>query len=228
MLWNFFYPKDQEMEEVINNLSKLNVNSGTPEIKTSKIKYGSGYTQIIRTNVEGKLHGNQELYDNNRMMVSMEQYVNGFRDGVTRKYVNDVLVYELNYKNNELHGLCREWDTEGHMLSSIEYENGYKHGKSVIYIRAHDQIRYTEYYRGVVHGYDIAVEGDINVMEMTYRMGIPCGKKICRHSNGKVRQECEYVNGEVEGVVIEYDEDGDVMSMMKCVGGRYVGEIDAM
>lgn len=212
------------MDNIEAKLSKLNVED-LKHINKSKIKYNSGYTQIIRTNDDGRLEGDQELYDNNNVLVSFEQYRDGLKHGICRKFVGKNVVYEVQYRDGNLDGTSREWDVNGNMLSKIDYKNGLKDGKSIVYLKSHKQIRYTEYSMGKIHGNDIVVEGDVNTMEQTYHMGIPYGKRVSRHLNGKIRCISYFLDGEVEGPVIEYDEDGNIVSKMMCVKGRFVGAI---
>ena len=47
------------------------------------------------------------------------------KDGPQRKYnLNGHLKYEYNYKNNQLDGIQKEFDSEGNLISEKKYENG--------------------------------------------------------------------------------------------------------
>jgi antitoxin component YwqK of YwqJK toxin-antitoxin module len=219
------------MDSLVIDMEKLNVDINAYEellnqVKVSTISYHSGYSQIVRTNRYKNLHGNQEVYDEKRQIVRFEQYTDGYKNGYFRKYHQNVMVSEYHYVNGMLDGVCREWNFEGEMLSYIEYKNNMKNGKSVIYIKPLNQVRYTEYKNNIRHGNDIAVEGNVNVLEMTYYEGIPYGKLIKRHLNGQLLSEIKYVNGLMEGDVIEYGEKGDILSIMKVSAGRFIASVD--
>ena len=47
------------------------------------------------------------------------------KDGPQRKYYLDgQLKYEYNYKNNQLDGIQKEYDSQGNLISEKTYENG--------------------------------------------------------------------------------------------------------
>lgn len=211
------------MDGIIQGVKGININ--VKNIKKSTIKYRNGYTQIVRTNDDKNLDGNQELYDENNNLKSFDQYDNGVRNGYSRKYINKTMISEHQYDNGKLNGTCREWNENGDILSSIDYKDDKFHGDHIVFIEPHNQLRYKEYRNGKLHGNDIAVEGDVKVMEMTYKNNVPYGKRINRHSNGRLRCEVEYVNGQANGDVIEYDENGRVESKMRIINGRYTGTI---
>jgi len=48
-------------------------------------------------------------------------------------YCNGQLMYEWNYINGQLHGLCKGWYSNGQLMYEWNYINGQRHGLCINY-----------------------------------------------------------------------------------------------
>ena len=89
------------------------------------IYYPDGATlQYSRNYVYGKLHGLQQVYSRNAMLIQEESYSHGRLDGRSRYYKNGLLLREVDYRNGLLDGTYREFFPSGLVKLQIIWRNG--------------------------------------------------------------------------------------------------------
>jgi len=91
--------------------------------------------QYSRNYVLGRLHGLQQEYDRNAMLIKEESYNHGRLDGRSRYYHNGILMREVEYRNGLLDGTYREFFPSGLVRLEIFWKNGralegYRYDKS--------------------------------------------------------------------------------------------------
>jgi uncharacterized protein len=97
------------------------------------------------------LNGSDILYFANGKMRSQDSLEYGIFEGLKKEYYpngNPILIY--NYKNNHLHGPCRDYNNKGILIREINYYNGDRHGEAKYYTEngALQETRY--YYYGIL------------------------------------------------------------------------------
>ena len=80
--------------------------------------------QYSRNYVYGKLHGLQQKYDKDAMLIQEESYSFGRLDGRSRYYHNGLLIREVDYRNGLLDGSYREFFPSGLIRLEILWRNG--------------------------------------------------------------------------------------------------------
>ena len=80
--------------------------------------------QYSRNYVLGRLHGLQQEYDQNAMLIKEESYSHGRLDGRSRYYHNGILTQEVEYRNGLLDGTYREFFPSGLVKVEIFWKNG--------------------------------------------------------------------------------------------------------
>ena len=87
---------------------------------------------------ENKLYNGVEniYYDHKNMKLkSSVTYVNGMKNGVSKKYYeNGNVSYEINYENDVLNGISKSYDINGNITCEENYENGVLNGTLIKYI----------------------------------------------------------------------------------------------
>ena len=81
------------------------------------LKYSRNY-------VYGKLHGLQQEYNRNAILISEESYSHGRLDGVSRFYKNGLLSRQIEYRNGFLDGTYREFYPSGLIKLEIRWRRG--------------------------------------------------------------------------------------------------------
>jgi antitoxin component YwqK of YwqJK toxin-antitoxin module len=63
----------------------------------------------------------------NNIVRSEEEFQNGYKDGVQRYfYASGSLQQEYFLKDNDLHGVFKQWDKGGNLIKETSWENGVK------------------------------------------------------------------------------------------------------
>jgi len=89
------------------------------------IYYPDGATLKYARNYEyGKLHGLQQEYSKNAMLIKEESYKHGKLDGVSRYYDNGLLQKEITYKWDVKDGKYREFFPSGIVKLEIIWDRG--------------------------------------------------------------------------------------------------------
>ena len=78
---------------------------------------------------KGKLNGVKKTFYDDGAIAEIQYYVDGKRDGNYKKYgVNEKILEDLNYKNDELHGDATYYDGLGNIILQGQYTEGLKSG----------------------------------------------------------------------------------------------------
>ncbi|EPH10189.1 hypothetical protein HMPREF9713_02538 [Myroides odoratimimus CCUG 12700] len=148
MLYYANFVNDKEEGKVIGRFFSNNIPYGSNVSKYFYVngkKEGAGNSKGMRGEVlmnfkNGKRHGVNITSDREK---SVELYVNGKLEGVTKVYVRGVLLQsEIPYRNGKAHGVRKEFDFDGNVIKEIYYSQG-------IWVPTAKDIK-EEVYKGVV------------------------------------------------------------------------------
>lgn len=141
---------------------------------------------IYNYNSKGELHGDYYCYSDESEMY--DQYVNGARNGKKTLIKNGIVIFECDYLNGKENGHSLEKWENGNIKREMYWENGKRHGA------------YEEFHNN----------GKI-FMKGQYCRDLPVGEHKMWWENGNLASIVNYnENGEVNGMVSEYNLKGDV------------------
>ena len=120
-----------------------------------------------------------------------------------RNHENGKRKFEIDYKKGLQHGTGYTFNEDGELTSESEFKNGKKHGKAVGYFSDSQQVEYEEIWEN----------------------GIAKSFKYF-YKNGNVYQTGKYLNGKIDGLVKEYQEEyaGELVMTTNYSNGYKSGE----
>jgi antitoxin component YwqK of YwqJK toxin-antitoxin module len=128
----FDFLKPQDMKDKLDGLSKtLNGYSET--------YYESGGLRVERNYSNGKLHGSFKNFNEDGTLRGEGNFFKGKLEGLFKfesKVIgnDELLKFEINFKNGKEHGTCKEFYSDGKLKTECYYENGnQKYLKSKLY-----------------------------------------------------------------------------------------------
>ncbi len=119
-------------------------------------------------------------------LVEKNQYVKGFLDGKSLKFVNNKLYEKAYYKKNKLHNIFKRFDlTTGKITDKISYKNDVRNGISKSY-----------YQDGKIHEKEYYINDKLNGVVYKY------------NNEGKLYSICNYENDKLHGIQTFYENNG--------------------
>ncbi len=112
-----FYPDGSKKSETTYKDGKKNGIEHIFYPDGATLKYSKGY-------VHGKLHGLQQTYSQNAMLIQEKSYNHGRLDGRSHYYQNGLLAKEIDYRNGRLDGSYKEFFPSGLIKLEIFWRNG--------------------------------------------------------------------------------------------------------
>ena len=229
--------------EIINRLDKNGLKQGL-----WKFFYENGFVKEEITYLNNKKSGFLKIYDNKGILISIEKYINDIKQiGVEelkeyeiRKdyYSNGQIKIEGSYYNNLQDGIRREFDKKGKIIKGYIFNKGIMIGDGIIDVNGKKQGVWKEYY----------YTGELMSIG-SYSNSIKVGEWKFYHSNGKLEQEGTYnkngilinewnyyhentvlykneyyIDGELEGEYVEYNDTGKIIVKGQYVEGFEMGE----
>ena len=92
------------------------------KIPDDLIRYVGKYT--INQEINGKREGVWKWYENGQLWYE-QHYKEGKPHGISKGWFeNGQLKSEHNWKEGQLHGICKWWSEDGQLLSEDHYEEG--------------------------------------------------------------------------------------------------------
>jgi len=153
-------------------------------------------------------NGFNRFFYPNGQVASEGMMVNGKPDGYWKTYyVTGVLKSEGNRKNFLLDSIWLFYTSTGDTLEKISYMYGKKNGYSYKYGKPEDRARSK-------NGNIIAKELYINDKKE--------GKSYYYYPTGELKETVQFVNGMREGISMEYDREGTVITLMEYRNDRLV------
>lgn len=207
----FYYPNKQVSSEG-------NMVDGKPD-GLWKSFYVDGTRKSIGVLHEGTLDSVWIFYNEKGKIKEKINYLNGKKNGYyyTFGYFKNTDSVEVGYlKSQELYlnnlknGLSDYFYRNGNVRLSVNYVQGEKHGIAREYNEQGRLISIIDYR----HGKAIDVES-INRYKDSVKVGV--WKEF--YPNGKIKREMNYTNGELNGMVKEYDLSGELITAHRYEGG---------
>ncbi len=153
-------------------------------------------------NSEGKEHGLYRIYDANGDLITICTYINGELEGVSHR-------------------------TLGYVYHICEYINGKENGFSKKYYIENDKIYDIWYYKdGIWLDNVIQVwhpNGHLQKILHIEKNWKFCGPTTTYHPSGKKKTMYKYVYSKINGILREYDEEGNIFRIEYRVDGGVVG-----
>ena len=115
---------------------------------------------------------------------------------ISRWNKEGVLIYEANYKDNELDGIEEIFNEEGNLISSIDWKMGVKDGKEIQYYDSGGEKLIIPYKSGLKEGLEKSYyrSGRIKWV-ITYRAGKKDGAANYFKKDGALKKSLIYENG---------------------------------
>lgn len=148
--------------------------------------YNSGKVNITQHYEDGLRNGLFIEYDdsNQHKLIERGYFIDDYKEGEFRGYLNGKLAYITFYKNGNVDGKQRRY-INGVLTEKINYENGMEHGK------------YRLYY----------ITGEIET-KGRYNNGVKDGLWVTYHKNGNLKNEGFYVDDAEDGIWVDYYKNG--------------------
>ena len=166
---------------------------------------------------------------------NVEQITERYPDGnvrIERQVTQDA---EGNYVN---HGIFTEYDPKGHIFRSGEYCNGKLNGRWAQNFDAGQQGLFSDQFEkqyqgpfvseatfseGKLHGaWIVRSANGRKIIQWQFDNGVRQGKSTWWYSNGLVRRDVNYKNGQPDGDLVEYNPDGKVRARFSFIEGRLI------
>ncbi|MEM5566568.1 tetratricopeptide repeat protein [Psychroserpens sp. AS72] len=217
----------------------------------NKLYYDNGNPYIMTVSKNGEFDGEYKYYLKQGALKQKKTYKNGKLTGKYLAYFDvgeDVLEFDIDYKNDEVQGDVIEYYANGKQYSVINFKNGMRNGHEIQYYR-NGQIStkstykdnklegpYTSffangnkksigqssqgYYDGPWKNYykDGTLSSDFN-----YKAGTLDGVYKSYDTDGLIKSEFQYRKGEIISYTF-YDKSGEVLSQNRKKGGEFFYE----
>lgn len=221
--------------EVINRIDKNGLKQGL-----WKFFYSDGTLMEEVTYLNDKKNGFLKRYDENGVLVKIEKYVNDvlqtdvpeLKEYEIRKdyYSNGQIKVEGSYFNNKPDGIRREYDEEGNIIKGYIFFDGILKAEGIIDANGKKQGYWKEYYPSG----KLMAEGKykdsykVGVWNYYYENGKleqkgkynskqnPVGEWNYYYENGNIYKIENYLDGELDGDYIEFNDTGKII-----VKGQY-------
>jgi uncharacterized protein len=195
----------------------------------------------------GMRHGIFKDYDRNGNLVNITKYVDDViqesvaelaRLEIRRDYYPTGQVkVEATFRNGVPEGVRREFSEEGEIERSFFFRNGIVVAEGILSENGQRQGLWTEYYpdgrlraRGTYTDdkrtgtWEFYYEsGQLEQRGIFDERGLPSGKWIWYYEHGGLLREEHYVNGLLDGMMTEYDSDGNILTMGDYIEGLEEG-----
>ncbi len=168
----------------------------------------------------------KSYYLKNTFPSQIAQYKLGKLHGL-KEYFNDYTgakVKEELYVNGLLHGIVKEWYTNGKLSTIGKYNFGKKDSLFVNYNEDGNIYKETNYRNDTLHGMERVWELNGMIYHQSYYVnGIKEGKYSIHFSDGQKQSEVIVKNGNYEGKFISWYADGKIESVSYYVKGKKDG-----
>lgn len=151
-------------------------------------------------------------------VISHGKYVESYRDG--QKYAEGQFDMGLHT------GQWKYWHPNGQLCKTVEFKAGKPHGSWEIF-RADGTLEASKSYEnGLRSGKwsSYFEDGKQPKVEMEYVDGMIEGERFTYYSSGQVRQKITFVENQMHGPVVNWDEDGSKLSEMTFEKGQLSGK----
>jgi TonB family protein len=152
--------------------------------------YANGKRRVIEHYKDGQKNGTWRKYpepseSTDTLPSAVDNYVDGKRDGVHLAYVRGRLSEEFYYKNGELHGTYKIWDTNSQLGVSENYVDGKRDGLCR-YFNYGKCIREVTYENGRINGEEKEYDGRGELFRISWYKKGTIDSSYNYHKNGRL------------------------------------------
>ena len=228
---NSFYINGKEVAEetLSSNGVTLEILGNIPDGEVKEFnENGSLKTEAHYKN--NKLNGIVLRYDDNGVLLSREEYVNGILQGPAEYFTtlkHDTLHAQCTYKNSLLDGKRTVKQKDGILRQEETYKHGKLHGRRTIYYPNGWKESESMFENGKLHGERLLYfpTGELWYREH-YDKGRLDGERFGYFASGKVHLEEFYTEGMLEGRRCVYAENGELLCSEEYHWGSLVHNTD--
>jgi len=184
-------------------------------------------SSLVPVNAKGKKNGEQAFYEPRQGAPSQTiTWKNGVKHGPERFYHGWSVSTEIPWKDGEVHGVRKQFNSEGDVTSETTYENGQIVGTAKSYDHEGRLIREVPYKDGEMHGKRIDYWPQTGEPRriVPYVKGQSHGEVIEYHLNGKVKRRVMVKNGQLHGKEDLFNDDGEQIEQRYWLDGIMVSE----
>ncbi len=163
--------------------------------------YPSGKVKSETPLAGGKIHGKKKLYAENGLVLKVEEYRDGKRDGLLLEYYEDgTLKNHETYRDDKLNGDCFMNYPNGQKMMSGQCADGKKSGKWTLFHNNGNKYMEGSYAEGVMEGewHSYSPEGWLD-SEGEYRNGLQADIWVYYDKYRKVTKKLTMKNGMIDG-----------------------------
>lgn len=229
--------------EIINRVDKNALKQGL-----WKFFYNNGIVKEEITYLNNKKNGFLKTYDKKGILISIEKYINDIKQTDVKElkeyeirkdyYPNGRVKIEGSYYNNLADGIRREFNIEGKIIKAYIFYKGIMTGEGIIDINGKKQGPWKEYYNTGELMSSGSYSNSIRIGEWNFyhnngnieqngtynKNGTPINEWNFYHENAALYKNEYYLDGELEGEYIEYNDTGKIIVKGQYVEGFEMGE----
>jgi antitoxin component YwqK of YwqJK toxin-antitoxin module len=190
-------------------------------------KTGLWKERVGTTTFEGRYMGEKKYgvwrsYQPDGTLLTVEEFINGKRDGISLEMkANGYIGKEAYYQNDLLEGKMKHFNNSGKPELEAVYKGGKLNGPKKVYYQSNklqEESFYVDDKRDGVTRWFFE-EGKPSI-EYTYKMGSLEGVQKSFYKDGALESETMYKNNKMNGEYKEYYEDGKTVKLI----GNYVDD----
>ena len=162
------------------------------------------------------------LYDDIDIDFAFESsYKSGFKNGIAKYYRNEILLSEINYKNNKYNGMAIEYYESGELRNKSNFRNGKLNGTSLSYHKNGNIEVEVNYNDGIITDNEVTEYFDNGIVKSItqYKEGIIDGSKQEFYLNEKTKYKIDYVKGKINGKWMYWKKDGELLDSGELIDG---------
>ncbi|MDR3285149.1 MAG: hypothetical protein LBS83_00510 [Holosporales bacterium] len=184
--------------------------------------------KITATYYKGDLHGERVVRDENNNVKEYFMYNQGQKHGICVTFGPGEKQDYTTYDHDKPEGLRRLVEEDGRVIEQINWKSGKMDGKCTTHSGLIRTI--ADYKDGELNGhlessyYDEAEKKYTPRLEADYLNGNLHGKNIIYNENGIKTKECEFKEGKLDGKQCIYDEEGVLISETLFKDGKKEGQ----
>lgn len=157
--------------------------------------------------------------------LSDERSVN---DGLYTEYYHDGTKYaEGKFAMGVFEGQWQYWFPNGQLCKAVSFKDGKPDGQWEVFNKEGVLEGVKSYRDGRREGKWVAYheDGKTPRMELEYLNGKPSGERVVYYPSGKKRQVINFKEGIIDGIMIEWDEEGVKRAEAEFQAGKIVGQV---
>ncbi|NND94442.1 MAG: toxin-antitoxin system YwqK family antitoxin [Flavobacteriales bacterium] len=175
-----------------------------------KTYYTDGSIKSVGNRKNFELDSVWTFYDNLGEVTERIEYLNGKRNGITRRYKNGVITEKCEFRNDTLNGLCLQFE-EGRLDKEIPFKDGKQEGKGYSFDKE-ERISAILYFKA---GF-LRSKEKINRID---KLGRKQGPWKEFYEDRSLKAEGTYVDDKKNGLFKSFNEKGELVSVEKYVNG---------